>query len=377
MKRILWAVLALVAGSGAGCDNGDPSGPSQSAWSVGIGGEYDPDPGFIPATDGIRFFASHTLGVDAFDAATGQRLWRATGLQGAEVATSLVARSGRVFVTGQRVAALDAVTGAVLWSFRPDSTAEKVYADADEATLYIGDYGRTVYALDAATGTVRWRTNVTGADWQRFGSSPIVGTRVGGDTLYVSTLRKHAVNGVYQSAVVVALDTATGRELWRWEDGGTADLRSIRGHAVVAGSVLVYADADGQAYVALRRSDGARLWRTPTTAGFIGPLRPPVVVDGGVYGAAGDGRVYALDLATGRTRWTARPQPGSYFHNALCGRAVLANQLGIAVLDKATGRQLYRLSDGSSEYAVSGFAVSGTRAFYLTQKHAVAVDCPT
>jgi len=131
-----------------------------------------------------------------------------------------------------------------------------------------------------------------------------------------------------RSAHLVARAIADGRELWRIPKNVVSEF------AVDAGLLFV---ASGDAIEALRATDGASVWTVPrvTTAvpllaagGFVfavttaeilairaqdggivwrhaaGGVRQPPAIDGDrLYLGAEDGRIVALDLATGAARW--------------------------------------------------------------------------
>ncbi|HYE99704.1 MAG TPA: PQQ-binding-like beta-propeller repeat protein [Planctomycetota bacterium] len=128
---------------------------------------------------------------------------------------------------------------------------------------------------------------------------------VAGKTLFVGSSRTDAV---------VALDTDTGRETWRFTtDGPVRFAPAVRRDRVFVGS------DDGHLYC-LDAASGARVWSfraVPSNRKVLGngrlisvwPVRGgPVVADDRVYFAAGvwpmEGVfVYALDAATGRVVW--------------------------------------------------------------------------
>ena len=82
----------------------------------------------------------------------------------------------------------------------------------------------------------------------------------------------------------------------------------------------------------------------------------PIVVDGVMYTSGNWGRVYALDAATGRERWTYDPEVDGQWGRAACcdvvnrgvavwqGRVYVASLDGyMHALDAATGRRLWRV----------------------------------
>ncbi len=152
-----------------------------------------------------------------------------------------------------------------------------------KGVVYVGSEHGKVYALDAWTGAVMWTTKAgPGHDW----SSPAVAggvVYIGGDALF-------------------ALRASTGELLWTLRDR-TADNYSP---TVVNGVVYVAAGNDGWALLyAVRASDGSILWRQKAwDTGVLGIGMAPTVADGVVYAGSKTKKLYALDAATGKIRWT-------------------------------------------------------------------------
>ena len=126
--------------------------------------------------------------------------------------------------------------------------------------------------------------------------------------------------------------------------------------AVCAGDLVVFADAQG-VLRAVSLKDGAERWRYAIGARL---LAPPAVARGRVVAGAADGGVYVVDAATGQLAWRYRVPPGErrimWFGHLvdtwpLCGGALVEGDAVFAVagfqsgygvhaaaLDLATGR---------------------------------------
>jgi outer membrane protein assembly factor BamB len=106
---------------------------------------------------------------------------------------------------------------------------------------------------------------------------------------------------------VVALDPATGKELWRQPIPGKSSTAPI----AIDGDRVISANADG-AVRAFALSDGRPLWTTEVRSGgaVVYFVMPPVALKGTIFllgGAAGGPRaVYALDTNSGAVRWSQR-----------------------------------------------------------------------
>jgi len=104
-------------------------------------------------------------------------------------------------------------------------------------------------------------------------------------------------NTVYAAGAaggVAGFDVAGGGEISRFEAG-----QRIAG-GVGAGSGLVLLGT-GKGEVLAFESSGKPLWKAQLSGEV---LAPPQILDGIVVARAGQGRIYGLDAATGRQRWT-------------------------------------------------------------------------
>lgn len=340
------------------------------AWDVPLDARFA-SPVTAPSTDGERVFVVGD-GVLALAADDGRELWRAPRPPGTSPGGTVV-RGGILFVGSDAAAAFDAETGREIW--RTPVPASLYYAEpgADDATFYGVARDDRVYAFDAATGDVRWTAYVGAAD---LAGLPRGVTSEGG-VVYVAIELRNQTESARSRGVVVALDAATGREVWRYENGDGTTEKGVLGAPVVTDDLVLIADSDGGSFIALDRATGRERWRVATTPGFGGPRQSLDPVGGVGYGAAADERVYAVDLATGRTRWVTHPDDtGSAFSHAACGSVVLSNHFQVVATAQADGRVLdldvYRA--GSAE--LLRFAVAGRRAFFLRERGVVALDCP-
>lgn len=199
--------------------------------------------------------------------------------------------------------AIHAATGEQQWGIEPDGYVTSAPAIVD-GTLYVGTWAGTFYALDTSDGSEVWSTSFE----HRFGeASPTVVD----DTVYVATYgyAPLVVSGeddeeTFEAPAVIALSASSGEERWRYDDFGERD--SLHS-SPAADADHVYIGGDDDTLYALTRHDGSVAWRRDV-AGHSDP--DPAVVDGTVYYASlhdGDdtpGRLWALEAASGETRWT-------------------------------------------------------------------------
>lgn len=180
--------------------------------------EYE-ETGSVAAVDGGVFLRTDDGDVHALNAETGDLEWKLEDLDA--VGTPAV-EGETVYVSGERLTAIDGGTGDVLWemAFDEDDGASPTVADG---TVYVAA-GGSLYAVDAEDGSLAWNhdrielevydeeTGEGETAERPFATQPVT---VDDDTVYAPV----------SPSGFVALDAATGDTLW------TADL--IRGGDLV------------------------------------------------------------------------------------------------------------------------------------------------
>jgi polyvinyl alcohol dehydrogenase (cytochrome) len=209
---------------------------------------------------------------------------------------------GRLFLgsANGKVYALDAKSGCVLWVFGADGpvrSAITIGIDGRGWTAYFGDQRGNAYAVDALAGELRWKTHVEAHRAAMISGAPVLVD----DTLYVPVSSFEEVSGANITysccsfrGSIVALDAASGAQRWKTytiaeepkpvrknENGvellgpsgaGVWDSPSVdrRLGLLYLGTGDSYSDppADtSDAILALRLSDGARVWKQQMTPG--------------------------------------------------------------------------------------------------------------
>ncbi|MGW3955423.1 outer membrane protein assembly factor BamB family protein [Streptomyces sp. NPDC004752] len=241
--------------------------------------------GFVapPAVVGDTLYSAGSFGVFALDTADGSVRWRKrSGLSPAQP----VVANGLVHTihNGQCVRTLDAVTGRRRWTtkYRPDYPYDGALVLAD-GILYAGTPDGHVLALAPVTGKPYWKQRVSGC----VNTAPLVH----GGTLYVN-------NG--RGEHVLALDSATGTQLWRTLL--PTPFGALHTTPAIDGSTLYVGCRDGRLW-ALDAATGAVRWHVPT-GGRVDSS--PYVLDGTVYFGSEDGHLWAVDAENGRVRWKVR-----------------------------------------------------------------------
>lgn len=283
-------------------------------WAVPIQG---PLLNTMPALDGDRLFVADGRGNVGVYAATGAAGWSQTL---PKPATSPAIADGVLVIgAGDGIHALDAATGAERWLVETEKAVKSAPAIV-AGQVFVGLPDGTLAAIDLQSGAVRWRTPVSGpiSRAASFGDGLVF---VGGDggtfaavrvadgsiawqvllgrgDLASSAFRDglvYTASGLESAAphVLFALDSVTGAERWHFDSPG--------GNSLFVGAVgpdLVYAvGLDGIVY-ALRH--GEPTWSFDAGA----PIGSVASLSGGVlYVSASDGRIVALEAATGALRW--------------------------------------------------------------------------
>jgi polyvinyl alcohol dehydrogenase (cytochrome) len=256
-----------------------------------------------------RYQPAAAAGLTAGDVPRLQVKW-AFGLPGVAASGSQVTVIGRRVFVGSRngmVYALDAQTGCIVWTFQADagvrSTPVLVSDSRGRAALHFGDANAQVYSLDAATGTLTWKVKVDDhADAMITGA---VASHDGRLYVPVSSLEEGtAVIPTYECCTfrgsLVALDAATGRQIWKTFTIAEPARRTTRNSAGTQ----------------LWGPSGAAIWSTPA----LDPDRNRLyVTTGDSYSnppASTSDAVMALAMDTGRIVWTRQTLPGDAWNVA-------------------------------------------------------------
>jgi outer membrane protein assembly factor BamB len=203
-------------------------------------------------------------------------------------------------------------------------------------------------------------------------------------------------DGIYTGpALAESWGDAGPRVVWKKAVG-----QGLAGPVVAGGRVILFhRQVDREIVEALETATGKSLWRYgyPTTYrddfGFDeGPRAVPVVADGIVYTFGAEGQLNAIDLDKGSRVWsldTARRYevPKGFFGTAGSplvedGR-VLANiggkDAGIVAFDAKTGKELWRATKDEASYSsAAGATLNGKRvAVFLTRAGLVGLDPAT
>lgn len=306
------------------------------------------------------------------------------------------------------VYAIELASGRRLWEFRTDISVHGPIAVAD-GVVYAQSLRSTLYALDARSGTLLWQREPAAApepnNQRTYGYYGV--TVAAGKVLWTHQDRF----GVGSQGVVAALDPKTGATIWQSPMAGST---MSDGTPVVADGRVYAGSNTADQMVAYDVADGRRLWTSPARLGnwqdgtpstdagrvFVGAANGLVARDGAtgevlwVHRSAGpshlrqnatpatpaavgavvymgfpDGRVTALDAASGSVIWN-RTLPGRldfggvHSSPAVSGDTVYvgSNNGSFYALDRASGEIVWEREIGT--WVGAGPAISGNAVVF-------------
>jgi outer membrane protein assembly factor BamB len=279
------------------------------AWAspIGTGGFLYASP---VVSEGKVFIGGGDGHMYALDAATGATLWVGPA-QSLFFVDSAAVGHGLVFANSlySTLLAYDAETGAIAWT--SNLTDVRASPTLSNGTLYVASFDGTLTALDVETGTRKWSA---AGGCCVFDQAPVVdGDRIFQMRTNATLTAYDAHNGTLlwsksefsigtQAASggllffnhfpnVVALDQATGTQLWASEVSNS----QTGAPAVANGLVFVTSSS----LFALDAATGAVVWSAPAASGW-----GPVVANGVVYASSQSGEWDAFDERDGALLWS-------------------------------------------------------------------------
>ena len=210
--------------------------------------------------------------------------------------SSVVADSKRLYIASRdkHLYALDAKTGREEWKVAADDIMTATPALYGDDVIFAA-YDGKVRAVSARDGTLRWTYDSKVA---------IAGdVTVSGDRVLVGS----------RSYDLIALDAATGREIWKhyyW-------FSWIESPPVVRDGVVYTGSSDATNAYAINLADGSLRWKTPIPGyswqrmAIAGDLLITGTLGRGAYPGSRSGSLLALDRATGAIRWVYLDPPSA------------------------------------------------------------------
>lgn len=272
---VLFAVWAALLAGTSGCTGGIQA----TSWT-GL------------AVSNGTVYAADLDKVVALDATTGKVLWAfpanpkedprgifqalPTIGEGYVIAPSQVPPRGFLSQARYIIWAFNPTAGTDLWAF-DDATGPYIEGGAiGNGFFVIGNNDGNVYALDAASGTLRWKFKTGHRVW----ATPLIVS----DTVYIGSMDRH----------LYALDLTDGEVRWAFHATG-----AFASTPVLHGDTLFIGAFDDRLY-AVDANTGTERWHFAGKNWFWGS---PAVYSDTVYAADVDGNVYALDAKSGSQVW--------------------------------------------------------------------------
>lgn len=276
-------------------------------WTADLGSDVSAATPLI--IDGLAVIGDEAGVVHALDPATGVERWH-TSVEG-PIAGALATSRGLAIAatrTGNAVA-LRADTGEIAWQVALRAGVSRSVA-AYEDTAYFPLDGGWFVALRAEDGTKVWEVQVaTEGD----GGTPTI---AGGFVYAAAGL--DALND--DARALVALDRATGEQRWRYASPGHGTL-----YAPAVANGRAYAAAEDGTVVALDAASGAQLWSVNSGAPNDAP---PSLVGSTLFVGDTAGHLFAFDTSNGSELWRARIAGVPYAAIVTHGLVLLGTNVG-------------------------------------------------
>ena len=238
--------------------------------------------------------------------------------------------------------------GGAFWRYSTGGAIRSTPA-VTATRIFVGSGDGFLHALHRASGRLLWRFAA--------GDPVTASPAVAGGVVVAAT----------HGGRLFAVDERTGKLRWSRRTGAALPFNTYPAGAwdvwasspVVSGTTVVIGGADGVVY-ALDLATGTARW-TARTGGRV--RASPAISGGMVIVGSWDGRVYAFDLATGTERWVHRTigdtldsRAFGFDRRAIQSSAAIAGGQvfvgsrdgGLYALDARTGERLWRMSHRGS-----------------------------
>ncbi len=269
------------------------------AWKVSIGKGSDKYEKLVSAPvvwNGVIYTIDIKARVSAFNATSGTLLWR-TDLD-SEIEKSSVAYGGGVSYWGGRIfattgygfaVALDAASGREVWRAEI-GTPLRGAPTVSQNRVFVNTQDNRLEALNADTGEVLWEHYALAEDATILGASS---PAIDGDTVIAA----------FSSGEVYALRAPNGQVSWQDSISRTgrltalATINDIDGQPVIYNNRILVGSQSGR-LASLDLRSGERIWETN-----IGTLYTPWIAGDYMYVVNLEGEVVCMSVRDGRVRW--------------------------------------------------------------------------
>jgi outer membrane protein assembly factor BamB len=225
----------------------------------------------------------------AWPAGGPQVLWKTSVCEGYAGAAI---KGGRLYVNDYNlqkkehwVRCLSMATGKDVWSWgypvdiRPNHGITRTVPAVGAKLVFSLDPKCRLHAIDAETGRLAWQKNLI----QEY-KATIPGWYVGQNPLLDGPRVVLATGG---DALIVALDQATGKEIWRTPNPGKDPMSHSSVMPATIAGVRQYLYLTMNSINGVSAADGSLLWSAPFAAKMAAPVSPVSIGDGRVFVTSG------------------------------------------------------------------------------------------
>ncbi len=319
-RLLAFVAVALLATALSGCAGGSARAAQLA------GGSW---PSVTVEDETIYMAGGSALYAIEVGARTASPIWSFTAEERVSTIYSYPSVGNGLVVTADysgNVYGIDRENGALVWQFTANSARFIGGSVFGENLLYIAGTDGNLYALDPDTGTEEWRFSAERDIW----SAPLLYE----DTLYITSLDGH----------LYAVNAETGDELWTFPENGEAATLAMLGTPVIYENLIIFASFNNELY-ALDLETHKIVWTYSTTNWVY--TSPTVDEENGLlYGGDLEGRVFALNPASGEEAWALQTDgpvvSAPTLHEYKGAPAVFApsGDGDVYIIDPASGEQL-------------------------------------
>ena len=288
----------------------------KNVWSTGIGSGASGQRRLLAqpiVADGMVFTVDAGHDVTALDAQNGRTVWSVElepeYRSNNSSAGGLAYDSGKLYVgTGfADVIALDAKTGGEAWRQRVSGPIRSAPAVAN-GQVYVVSIDNRIHALSATDGEILWsQAGLAEAASLLGGAVPAVS----GDLVLAP----------FSSGEIYGIQVSSGTPVWAETLGAPMltvalnVMNNIAGHPVIDRD-RVYVAGHGNMILALNLTSGERIWQQT-----IGATQSPWVAGDTIFMTSNDAQLLAMEASTGKIRWVTPLRQWEYEEDQM-GRVV-------------------------------------------------------
>jgi len=302
--------------------------------------------GTAAIANGVAYLGDLDGKVYALDLKTGEKKWEFASQDQDGFIASPAIRGDKLYIgdTFGRFYCLDTKTGKAVWGFETEGEID-ASANFYEGHVLVGSQDATLYCLTADKGEVVWKFEIAdqircsptvvenrcflaGCDGKLHivdlkQGKEVAAVEIDGPTMSTpAVIRDKAYFGT-EGGTFFCIDWKQAATVWTYQHA--RGNRSIRSSAAATDKHIVYGDQNRR--VIGLDAEGQEKW-TFTTKGRVDSS--PVIVGTRAFVGSADGRVYGIDITTGKKVWEYEAGGGFASSPAVAeGKLVIASDDGV------------------------------------------------